>query len=233
MSTYSEFSTEEGVGAITEYELEDEFENEPMENNADATGVIYVMPISMVEDIAMMVFIFALGMLLNSIILRCYWKAKGATSTYYRGFAICDMGFLVMMLIRRGYKIVWPTNTNVILFLGVTHNVTGGLYNFGPMFLAMDRCLIVAFPHNFREKEGKLRVAKVCMILLMAILALKKSLFLQMADPNSAVVSAIALLASVATVAQILAIIGLYTTVVVKVLMSDRKMKSSRHFGNK
>ena len=177
-----------------------------------------------------MVFIF--GMLLNSIILRCHWKAKGATSTYYRGFAICDMGFLVLMLIRRSCKIVWPTNANIILLLGLTHNVTAGLYNFGPMFLAMDRCLIVAFPHNFREHEGKLRVTKVCLVLFMAILSAANVLFLSFADPDSAVVRIISFLAGLATVLQILTIIGLYGTVVVKVLMSDRKMKSSRHFGN-
>ena len=211
----------------------DGFANEPMEENADATGFIYVTPISMVEDIAMMVFIFALGMLLNSIILRFYWKAKGATSTYYRGFAICDMGFLVMLLVRRGYRIVWPTNISVILFLGVTHNVTGGLYNFGPLFLAMDRCLIVAFPHNFREYEGKLRVTKGSMVLFIVILSVTNETLLNFADPDSLVLSVLSFLSGFATMLQILAIIGLYTFVVVKVVKSDRKMKSSRHIGSK
>ena len=47
MSTNSDFFSEEEVDAFTEVELADESENEPMEKNAEAAGVMYVMPISM------------------------------------------------------------------------------------------------------------------------------------------------------------------------------------------
>ena len=112
-------------------------------------------------------------------------------------------------------------------------NVVAALYNFGPLFLAMDRCLVVAFPHNFREKEGKLRVAKGVMVVVVAMLSLTFSMVFGFGDPEWTMTGVLGMLAGLAAILQIIAIVGLYTVIVTKVVMSDRNMKSSRHLGNK
>ena len=188
-------------------------------------------PISFLEDTVMAISVFSVGMILNSIILRCYWRGKGATSIYYRAFSVIDMFFLVVMILRRVSFFIWPAKGTYIFF-EVMNNLMGTTYNFGSLFLAMDRCLIVAFPHNFREKEGKLRVAKGCMVFFMAILSLAYS-FVKFNVSSSAAILITNRSLVVAIIIQILAIVILYGVIIAKVQLADRKMKTSRHIGNK
>ena len=52
-------------------------------------------------------------------------------------------------------------------------------------------------------------------------------------DPDSTATAVLGILAGFVAVLQIIAIVILYAVIVVKVLKSDRKMKDSRHIGNK
>ena len=231
MSSILDFSTVETTDVAT-----DEFELKLVEDGIQTEDLVssftYVLPISMVEDTAMAVFIFSLGMLLNAIILRGYWKEKSATSTYFKAFAVIDMTIVGFMLIRRVLRFVWPNNINVFFLDILVTNLIGSLYNFGPMFLAMDRCLIVAFPHKFREYEGRMRVAKGGMLLFLTSTGFTLSMLYRFGDPDSTVAVLLKMLGGVATVLQIFAIVVLYAVIVVKVLTSDRKLKASRHVGS-
>ena len=96
-------------------------------------------------------------------------------STYYRAFSVIDMLLLAVMLIRQICLSFWPIRRVHLVFTAFnTFMVT--VYNFCPLVLAMDRCLIVSFPHNFCKYERKLRYVKQGMILLFAILAFIASL---------------------------------------------------------
>ena len=176
--------------------------------------------------------VFSVGMILNSIILRCYWRGKGATSIYYRAFSVIDMFFLAVMILRPVSFFIWPAKGTYIFF-EVMNNLMGTTYNFGSLFLAMDRCLVVAFPLNFLEHERKLRVAKGVMVLVVAMLSLTFSMVFGFGDPEWTMTGVLGMLAGLAAILQIIAIVGLYTVIVTKVVMSDRNMKSSRHLGNK
>ena len=186
-------------------------------------------PISFLEDTVMAISVFCVGMVLNSIILRCYWRGKGATSIYYRAFSVIDMFFLVVMILRRVSFFIWPAKGTYIFF-EVMNNLMGTTYNFGSLFLAMDRCLIVAFPHNFREHEGKLRAAKGSMVFAMLVLSLAFS-FAKFNLSNSFVISIINRSLVIAMFVQIFGIVVLYSVIIAKVQISDRKMKTSRHIG--
>ena len=228
MSTYSEFFEE----------------NEVFTEDADghflvgaasikASGFEYFTKLSIVEDTAMAIFIFSLGIVLNSIILRCYWKNKDATSIYFRAFAFIDLWCLLLILIRRSVSFFFADNIISYAVLSALTNMAAALYNLGPMFLAMDRCLIVAFPHNFREHEKKLRVAKGSMVVVVEMLSLTWAMLDGFGDPASTLAVVVQLSAGLVSLLQIIAIVVLYAIIVFKVLMSDRKMKNSRHFGNK
>ena len=234
MSTNFEFLAEDTVEAFTKEVLDDSFLDGPAENKVEAVDNENAMnynlwPISMVEDIAMAVLVFSVGITLNSIILRCYWKDKGATSIYFRAFSVADMFFLVMMFARRVCFLFWPVK-EIYIFFAVTNNLMGTMYNFGSLFLAMDRCLIVAFPHNFRKHEGKLRAAKGSMVFAMLLLSLAFS-FAKFNLSDSFVISIINRSMVVAMFVQILGIVVLYGVIIAKVQISDRKMKASRHIG--
>ena len=231
MSTYFESSTDETTDFVTE-EFELKWFEGDIQTFDSENSITYVLPISVVEDTTTAVFIFSLGMLLNTIILRGYWKEKSATSTYFKAFAVIDMTIVGFMLIRRVLRFVWPNNINVFFLDILVTNLIGSLYNFGPMFLAMDRCLIVAFPHKFREYEGRMRVAKGGMLLFLTSTGFTLSMLYRFGDPDSTVAVLLKMLGGVATVLQIFAIVVLYAVIVVKVLTSDRKMKTSRHVGS-
>ena len=231
MSTYFDSWTEETTDFFTEKFYLKSFEDE-MEALDQTNSILYLMQITLIEDTAIAVFIFSFGILLNTIILRNYWREKSTTSTYFRAFALIDIASVAFMLMRRIILFVWPANASLIIF-NVLTNLIAGLYNFGPMFLAMDRCLIVAFPYNFRDHERKLRTAKGCMILVVTILSLNFSILQRFGDPDSTVTAVFGMLSGFVSVLQIIAIVVLYAMIVVKVLKSDVKMKDSRHIGNK
>ena len=232
MSTYFEFWTEEMRDIATE-ELNWKLFEDFSQNQYQSIGTLYFSPITVVEDTAMAIFIFFLGTLLNAIILRNCWREKSTTSTYFRAFAVIDMSSVLFMLIRRVFLFVWPVQTNLIFFNDALSSLFAGLYNFGPMFLGMDRCLMVVFPHNFREHERKLRATKAIMVLVVTLLSLALSMLYRFGDPDSTATAVLGILAGFVAVLQIIVIVILYAVIVVKVLKSDQSMKNSRHIGNK
>ena len=178
----------------------------------------------------MAITVFSVGMLLNSTILRCYWKEKTSMSAYYRAFSVIDMFLLTVMIIRQICVSFWSTKRMFSIF-GTINSCMISVYTFCPLVLAMDRCLIVSFPHNFVEYGRKLRVLKGLMLLVFAILALTSSMVSITEETAAAVLFHQALLIAT-SVLQIVAIVVLYGIIIVKVLRSDRQMKTSRHIGN-
>ena len=227
------FWTEEMTEVHTEEDLGDSVnllpENEGPEQKSETQ---YFTPVKMVEETAIYFSLLTIGLVLNSIILRCYWKEKSATSTYFRAFAVFDM---LALMIGLAYQVIYifeignPIMTSVSRIM---QNLVADLYNFGPLFLALDRIMVVAFPHKFREYEGKMRFGKRCLFFGMVALSLPLSASL-IIDPTSIVTRTLRAVVILVVFIQILAIVVLYTAIVMKVMTSDRKMKSSRHVGNK
>ena len=173
--------------------------------------------------------IFFLGLLLNSIILKFFWKDKSVTSTYFKAFAIFDLFTLTSLAIYEVFVVLFKCNNIVVYFLLYVLNLVVALYNFCPLFLALDRCLVVAFPHKFHKHEGKMRVAKGSMILFMLLLSLTTSSFERFIPEYSSILWNFV---SLAMIVQVLTCLVLYAVIVVKVVASDREMKKRRHSGN-
>ena len=98
----------------------------------------------------------------------------------------------------------------------------------GPLFLALDRFLIVSFPHNFQLHEKKMRRFKIALFSLIFVLSWR--VFIPM--PKILLIITLGILSTLLAV-QFLGCIVLYTIIVVKLRLNDRKMKNSRHVGNR
>ena len=136
MPTYSEFWTEDLEVFTLEAAAEDGDGDDFFDDATSKVKRQIFTTISLVEDTAMAIFVFSLGTLLNSIILRCYWKNKDASSTYFRAFAVIDLGCLAYALIRRSITFVVGKNEIVFVSTKSFTNVVAALYNFCPLFLA-------------------------------------------------------------------------------------------------
>ena len=93
------FWTEEMTEINTEEDLGDSVNLLP-ENDGQGkkSETEYLTPVKMVEETAIYFSLLTIGLFLNSIILRCYWKDKSATSAYFRAFAVFDMLALMIGL---------------------------------------------------------------------------------------------------------------------------------------
>ena len=96
----------------------------------------------------------------------------------------------------------------------------------GPLFLAMDRFLIVAFPHNFQLHEKKMRMIKIMFFALTTA-----PMSLGFIHDQLIKVGIFILYANL--VVQLIACIVLYTIIVVKIVLAERKMSKHRHVGNR
>ena len=123
----------------------------------------YYEPMPLESEISFIVISFVIGVVLNSIILRCFFKVEGDIARYIRAFAVFDLAVIISGLTSRVSLLsIFPQDTKhgpnplqIIFAFIFAHSMLG------PLFLAMDRFLIVAFPHNFQLHEKKMRMIKI------------------------------------------------------------------------
>ena len=172
--------------------------------------------------------IVCVGVILNSIILRCYWRMKSATAICIRAFAIFDITVMALVTISQLIYHLFADLQWLQALIYFVRNAIGNASMLGPLFLALDRYLIVAFPHNFRKHEKKLRWMKIWLgCLNVGLFTTSYAMNL-----NNIPFSMIAnLLTHLLFFTMLAASVILYTVIVVKVLTSDKKMQHHRHFG--
>ena len=129
-------------------------------------------PIEPVHDVAIVSVIFCVGLVLNALILRCYWSVKTSTAVYIRVLAVYDMAAVLYLL---GYR----TSVGVFSISSATLTVWMCIGNFvalnsmlGPLFIAIDRFVLVLFPHNFTKYTRKIRCAKIFWIFFLNLASL-------------------------------------------------------------
>ena len=103
--------------------------------------------------------------------------------------------------------------------------IIGFILNSVILRIYWNRFLIVALPHKFQLYETKMRIFKFLIFSLTFFCGLT-GLF-----PED-IIQFFIVLAMVNLVAQFLACIGLYTFIVARVVMSERKMNKHRHIGS-
>ena len=215
-----EFTTEEIATEIIErgYKSSD---------GTESSKWMFFTPIPTLHDMIFLAVIVALGTILNSVILRCYWNVKSVASGYIRALAAVDLCCLAYTVASRISSLFIP---DYVEYFRMFSDLIGRSYMLGPLFLALDRCLIVAFPHNFHQHERKMRVAKVAMVVTIVGVYIASAISRKI-YPEWIVSMILSMISILLVAPQFLFCIVLYTVIVVKVLMSDRKMKKSRHVG--
>ena len=171
--------------------------------------------------------IFCVGLVLNALILRCYWSVKTSTAVYIRVLAAYDVMVLTFNL---AIKIL--TGIFLISKLSVIEQVReliGRLLMsnamLGPLFMALDRILIVAFPHSFKKHEKKMRITKISIAILQNVAAVTWNVLVISFGQTSPFVKFGVALSTAIFVMQFVACVFLYAFIVWKVRASTRKVR--------
>ena len=118
------------------------------------------LPIPLVVYALIALVILLLGLILNLTILRFYWNLKRSIAIYIRVFAIYDITVVLAFAIGRLVKYFASTDKVVHATVRLVSNFLAGFYVIGPLFLAIDRFLVVVSVLKFKDIERKLKYCK-------------------------------------------------------------------------
>ena len=189
------------------------------------TGAKFCSEIPLAADIALLVLVVGFGLIFNATILRCYWADKTDIGIYTKGFAIFDIFILIYLVLMWLARHFMATNLSLNLQLRNGLNMIACNIMIGPLFLGLDRGIIVAFPHKFKIYRTKMRIFKGVWLLLSLLAGIGTSFTSEISN-ISYVFSTLNLYL------QLLACVGLYAFIAVRILISERKMKNHRQIGN-
>ena len=181
------------------------------------------------QELALVAVIVLLGFMLNITILCCYWHNKTCTSVYIRALAIYDMSVLAGLVVSRVLPTALPGNVTAIKIARIVRISLGAFYMVGPLFLAIDRTLVVAYPLSFHRHEKSVRVLKLFILTVIFTVNLLALIFLIGLEYDGSVRVAFLLLLVVVFLLQLMACIVLYTIIIVKLNRAKRKIKQHRH----
>ena len=106
--------------------------------------------LSYIEDTVAVSLIVFLGSLLNLVVIRCYWRTKSSTALYIQAFAVYDVSVLITLALDHLVFTLFPKENIVSALCFALKGVLSGFVVMGPLFLALDRFLVVVFPHKFK-----------------------------------------------------------------------------------
>ena len=177
-----------------------------------------------VYDVITASVIFCVGLVLNALILRCYWSVKTSTAVYIRVLAVYDMAAVLYLL---GYR----TSVGVFNISSAALTVWMCIGNFvalnsmlGPLFIAIDRFVLVLFPHNFTKYSRKIRCAKIFWIFFLNLASLVRFLVVRFVDNNVLLKIFLNIFSSLVFLIQCLVCVALYAFIVFKVRKSQRRI---------
>ena len=230
MSTFSYFFSE----SITDFTMgmepnRDEQEVDSQQHSDDETEQYvdrFFLPIPLVAEIILLSLTLSLGFVLNAIIFRCYFGVKSDVARYIRVLSVFD-GFAVLVSVSaRATEIVFFENQIAIdmLYNGVNLGISFSMM--GPLFLALDRFLIVWFPHNFQLYEKRMRRFKIVLFVVTLVLSLVLVIRFEFRIIFVAMTSVWLFL-------QFISCTILYAVISVKIFISERKMNEHRHVGSR
>ena len=177
-----------------------------------------------VEHMIINPLVCVLGILLNSIILKVYFKEKSDLALYIKCFASLDIfNLLLSTSVRYSVLLLEPAPWK--RYFRHSLDIYTGFTMLGALFLALDRFLVVVFPHKFQLYEKKMRIFKVVLFVFASSSVV--GLFF---DDFYAVGG---LIVSLNLLLHLVGCLVLYSIIVARVFLNDRKMNKHRHVGNK
>ena len=181
-----------------------------------------------VEDAVAISLIAFLGFILNSTILLCYKRSRSSTAVYIKAFAaydICVLGLAPHFL----FEIFTPSISRVIQAL---KGMLGGFAIMGPLFLALDRFLVVVFPHKFRNYEKYMKIGKIIVFALTLVTVASAETTAAVTGYESRLTGIFFAIFRPILGAQFMTCVVLYAIIIVKIVTSERKMAKHRHVTN-
>ena len=175
------------------------------------------------NDVALGSLVLLVGLILNSIILRLYFKVKTDLALYMKVLAGFDVLTLCYSTLCRGLALSFPKRVYMLYKFYGGLDVIVAHAMLGPLFLALDRFLVVVFPHKFQLYEKKMRIFKVVLFVFAS-----SSVLPVIFDAWFYV----QLIVSLNLVIHFVGCLVLYSVIVTRVLISARQMNAHRHIGN-
>ena len=195
------------------------------------TDLLY-SPINPIHEAIFGSVIFCVGLVLNALILRCYWSVKTSTAVYIRVLAWFDITALTTSLIIQVLLALLENNLVVILAELIIEGQFIVLSVFGPLFMALDRILIVAFPHSFKTHEKKMRIFKIVLATFQSSVTVLYFVFLGLFGTASLLPQVTLYAGSTTFWLECLASVFLYAVIVWKIRKSSRKVQPAYQTGN-
>ena len=167
MADFSTFSTRNPSNETTEeiYLTDDLLPKFSLENKEE---IFLFHQIDLLNGLVVTSVIYCVGIALNILILRCYWSVKTSTAVYIRVLAIYDILMLHYLIAEKISNIFYPVKIPIVIeqlrrWVGMLILQSAVL---GPLFMALDRMLMVTFPHTFNKHDGKMRIVKILIAML-------------------------------------------------------------------
>ena len=190
--------------------------------------------IPIVAEMVATTFIFVFANFVNILVVKFYVKSKCRSRPYILGLAVLDLvGISFAVFPRILLRVLRPCLARVVLRITL-HLIFVEVYNmymYGPLLLAIDRFLVVQFPHNFREMKRRSKyfiyfLPSLHFLVMVAVVA--SEIFLGQKS------LAFFVLSNIGTVLKLVQILGcaiMYRKIVVKISASQRKMGKFKHKG--
>ena len=199
-----------------------------MNETENCSNFFTLIPFSF--DVTLVSVIAVIGIALNLIILICYSKIKSPICSYIEALVILDILILLNMIAIFCVRVT--LSCKAFDYLRKLRSLLAGHYLLTPLFLALDRFLIVVSPMNFRNYTKPMRIAKSIVVVLTFVLS-ALAIFLDDFIPEESVAYMSILRTTTAwIVLQLIVCIVLYLIIVCKIFVADGKWKAHRHVAN-
>ena len=185
------------------------------------------LPVDFVTEVVVRLSLIFVGSILNVIILKCYFRVKSSRASYIRAFAVLDILILFSGSFEFFFLNLFPAQAAFSTTFKSVFRALAAFSLLGPLFLALDRCLIVIVPHKVSLYVAKMRIFKIILFVLTSLVGVG---FL--ATSASIGVVFIYAFATVVVLLQLIGCLVLYLIIIAQILASERKLGAHRHFGN-
>ena len=226
MANFFQYSTESLLLQWTE-EFSDPDNLLPISNKKNEVEHFLYYPVDPLYEVITGSIIFCVGLVLNALILRCYWSVKTSTAVYIRFLAVYDITVLHCSVAAKTASVIFlaDISSDIELVRRLTASVLLSYAMLGLLFMALDRILVIVFPHTFKKHEKKIRIAKILIVSVQTFTSLLWWAVAVSFGIKSAFTHIFFALSVIIFFMQFFACVSLYVAIVWKVRAASRKVR--------
>ena len=136
-----------------------EVNNDDYDEIHDKLPIVF-RTIPLLENTLIALTVCLVALVLNATILRFYWNLKRSIAVYIRVFAYYDIAVVLSLAVGRLVICLAPQDKVINATVRSVSNFLAGFYILGPLFLALDRFIVVVAQLKFKDIERKVKIAK-------------------------------------------------------------------------